>query len=49
MIICATALFFHVMASHGAMWEGAGAAWMLAAMLDAGLICFFIYAKCLSN
>ena len=45
MIICATALYFHILASHGAMWEGAGAAWILAAMLDAVLIAFFIWAK----
>jgi hypothetical protein len=27
------------------MWEGAGAAWMLAAFLDAGIAFFFIWAK----
>lgn len=43
MIICATALLFHVMALHGVKWKGAGAAWMLAALMDSVIICFVAY------
>ncbi len=45
MIIIATAILFHVMAKHGAIWEGVTMAWMLAAMLDAALLAFLIWAK----
>ena len=45
MIICATALLYYVLSSQDIHWEGVGAAWLLAALLDAGLIAFFIYMK----
>ena len=45
MIICATAFLYYVIASQGYHWEGAGTAWLIAALLDASLIAFFIYMK----
>jgi|GEM_PF-6557787 len=45
MIIIATAVLFHVMASHDVIWEGVTSAWILAAMIDAALLALFIWAK----
>jgi len=45
MIICATALLVHISAKHNLFWNGAGAAWFIAAILDTGIVCFFIWAK----
>jgi len=38
MIILCTTILFHVIAKHGGMWEGAAAAWMIAAFMD-----FFLF------
>ena len=43
MIIIATAVLFHVMASHDVIWEGVTSAWILAAMIDAALLALFIH------
>lgn len=45
MIICATTLLYYVLSSQGVHWAGIGAAWFLAALMDTGLIAFFIYMK----
>jgi len=43
MIICSTALLFHVCAIHEVLWEGIGAAWMVAAFMDMMITLFLIY------
>jgi len=43
MIILTTTLFLHVLAKHGILWEGAGAAWLLAAICDTGIYLFIAY------
>jgi hypothetical protein len=43
MLILATAVLFHVCAIHGVIWEGVGAAYMIALFLDAVLLAFLIY------
>ena len=45
MIILTTTLLYYVMDKSGVAWEGVAAAWILAAMLDTGIVCFYIYAK----
>lgn len=43
MLILATAVLARVLAKQGMLWEGVGAAYLLALILDAGLIAFLIY------
>ena len=43
MNVLALAALAHVFAIHEMFWEGAAAAWILAAMLDTGLVAFLIY------
>ena len=49
MIILSTTLLYHVMSINSDRWDGVGAAWLFAAMLDAGMVCFYIYAKYMSE
>jgi hypothetical protein len=43
MIICATALLAWVLGKQGMQWEGAGAAWIVAAILDTSLIAWIAF------
>ena len=47
MILAGTSLLFHVCAKHGAIWDGVGAAWTLAAFLDTFIILYTVY--CIFN
>lgn len=42
MIILSTAIFAHVLGKQGLSWTGAGAAWLIAAVLDTVLFIFLI-------
>ena len=44
MILAGTALLVHVLAKHGMLWEGAAAAWLMAAGLDTAILFFLIYS-----
>ena len=44
MIICTTVLLVYVFGIYGRIWDGATAAWMLAALLDFSIYMFLIYS-----
>lgn len=44
MLIISTAIFFHVLAKNGVIWEGVGAGWLLALFLDFALYGVLIHA-----
>ena len=43
MTVAGIALLFHVTASHGAQWDGVGAAWMIGMLVDGMLVAWGLY------